>query len=75
MFIWDFNAIFAVVVIVVLTLVFILRVIYTFNRDAYAARTAEWEQFRQCHYCGYVYMDYFKRSPCRCPRCLSYHDQ
>jgi len=75
MFIWDFGALFAVVLILLLGLVFSLWLFYTLNRGLDFKESQEWADFRQCHYCGYVYMDHFKRNPCRCPQCLSYHDQ
>jgi hypothetical protein len=74
MFIWDYSAIFAVILIILLGIVFGMGVFYTLNRRLQAATSVEAAYFRQCHYCGYVYMDYLKREPCRCPRCLSYHD-
>lgn len=74
MFIWDFNAIFAVVLIVLLSVVFTLRLVYTLNRRLDFKDSQQPADFRQCGYCGYVYMDYIKYEPCRCPRCLSYHD-
>ncbi|MBI4309587.1 MAG: hypothetical protein HY591_04575 [Candidatus Omnitrophica bacterium] len=74
MFIWDYSAIFAVVIIVTLGVVFMAWVFYTCNRKLIFEEQALWEEFRQCHYCAYVYIDHLKRAPCRCPRCLSYHD-
>ena len=74
MFIWDFTAVFAVILIVLLGVVFVLRLFYTLNRGLDFKESSPVEDFRQCGYCGYVYMDHLKRDPCRCPRCLSYHD-
>ncbi len=75
MFIWDFSAIFAVVLILSLGLVLTMWMRYNSNRDhQQGVAEAVSEYFRQCHYCGYVYLDYARRDPCSCPRCLSYHD-
>ena len=74
MFIWDFSAIFAVVLIVSLGVVFAGWLFYTFNGPVENHEYRPQEHFRQCQYCGHVYMDYLKRAPCRCPQCLSYHD-
>ena len=74
MFIWDFSAIFAVGLILAIGVVLTLWVRYNLARDKQAAPEPVAEYFRQCHFCGYVYLDYFKKDPCRCPRCLSYHD-
>lgn len=74
MFIWDFSAVFAVILFLFLGLVFALRLFYTLDRRPDLKGSRDWPDFRQCRYCGYVYVDHFQRSPCRCPRCLSYHD-
>ncbi len=74
MFIWDFSAIFAVTLILSLGLVLTLWVRYNLNRDRQGLKETIVEYFRQCNYCAYVYLDYLRRTPCRCPRCLSYHD-
>ncbi len=74
MFIWDFNAIFAIALILGVGLVLTLWIIYTLNRDRQQKQETITEYFRHCLYCGYVYLDYFQSNPCRCPRCLSYHD-
>jgi hypothetical protein len=74
MFIWDFSAIFAVALILTVGLVLALWIRYNFYRDGQQVEGAILEYFRQCSYCGYVYLDYSKKSPCYCPRCLSYHD-
>lgn len=73
MFIWDINALFAAALIIVLGIVFIKWMAYTFIKAKGKQGVAS-SVFRQCHYCGYVYMDYLKRNPCKCTRCLSYHD-
>ena len=74
MFIWDFNAIFAVTIILLFGVVFMAWMFYTCNRRLDFEETTQWRGFRQCHYCAHVYIDYLKRFPCCCPRCLSYHD-
>jgi hypothetical protein len=71
MFIWDFNAIFVFVLFLLFGIVFAIRAFYTLKRQP---ESREDGYFRQCLYCSYVYMDYLKLSPCRCPRCLSYFD-
>ena len=73
MFIWDFNAIFAVALILSLAIVLGVWMFYTF-RGQQDRRTQDAGYFRQCRYCGHVYLDYLMRNPCLCPRCLSYHD-
>ena len=75
MFIWDYSALFAVVIIITLGVVFTAWMVYTCNRRLNFEGPVDWTEFRQCHYCAHVYVDYLKRSPCRCPLCLSYHDQ
>ena len=73
MFIWDFNAIFAVALILYLVIVLGVWMFYTLIEKQYgSAKDAGY--FRQCRYCGHVYLDYLMRNPCLCPRCLSYHD-
>ncbi len=74
MFIWDFSALFALVLILCVGLVLTWWIVYNLNRDKQGGEDRIIEYFRQCHYCGYVYLDYFQNSPCRCPRCMSYHD-
>ena len=74
MFIWDYNAIFAFFWIISMVLVFVLWVAYTLSRGKKEPDFAQVEFFRQCHYCGHVYLDYQMRNPCRCVRCLSYHE-
>ena len=61
--------------IIFLGLVFTVWVVYTCSRKPDVKEPVEWTDFRLCHYCGHVYMDYLKRFPCLCPRCLSYHDR
>lgn len=75
MFIWDFGALFAVSLILSIGLVLTLWIRYNFKREAQeVVGDSVGDYFRQCNYCSYVYLDYFKKNPCRCPRCLSYHD-
>ena len=71
MFIWDYSAIIALSLFILLAIVFVMRVFYTLKRGTEASEAG---YFRQCPYCGHVYMDFFLHSPCQCPRCLSYHD-
>ena len=73
MFIWDFNAVFALAVISCLTLVLGPWIAYTFKERAHPA-DKDAAYFRQCRYCGHMYLDYLQRDPCLCPRCHSYHD-
>ena len=74
MFIWDFNAIFAIVLIVLLGIVFGMKMFYTLSRRLEFKALDQAASFRQCEYCGYVHMDYLNHSLCRCPRCMSYND-
>ena len=74
MFIWEYNAIFAVVVFLSFGVVFVLWVAYTLIRAGVEGEPKESVYFRQCPFCVYVYMDYYVRTPGHCPRCLSYHD-
>jgi hypothetical protein len=75
MFIWDFSALVAVILIIGVGLVLSLWIIYNLNRDKGAViEDSCIEFFRHCRYCGYVYLDYRRHEPCRCPRCASYHD-
>jgi hypothetical protein len=75
MFVWDFSAAFAVILIVLLGIVFGLWIAYTLSKKyLWVQELNDAQYFRQCRFCGYVYRDYFKRNPFRCPQCLSYHD-
>lgn len=76
MFIWGFDAIFAVTLILSIGLVLTFWILYNLNRDQEVAGQKVSEHLKHCQYCGYVYLDFFlsKKSACRCPRCLSYHD-
>ncbi len=74
MFIWDFSAIFAVILIFGVGIVLTLWIIYTLNRQRQQSGEVIADFLRHCHYCSYIYLDYRKRVPCRCPRCKSYHD-
>ena len=74
MFIWGFDAIFAVALILSIGLVLILWMLYNLNRDREMQQEKVSQYLKHCHYCGYVYLDFLLRSSCRCPRCLSYHD-
>ena len=75
MFIWDFAAIFAVGLIFLVGLVLALWIRYNSTRAGEQKQESVSTYFRHCHFCGYVYLDYAQKSPCRCPRCLSYHDE
>ena len=74
MFIWDYSAIFAVLMILLMGVAIFGWIYYTLNRGAHAKGSIDSPFFRQCLYCAYVYMDFDKQSPCRCPRCLSFYD-
>ena len=73
MIIWDFNVIMALGVTLSVGLVLVAWVVYTLNRGRQEA-PSDREFFRQCVFCSYLYFDYFKRTPCRCPRCGSYQN-
>jgi hypothetical protein len=74
-FVWDYTAFFSALILFLVGIVFAAWVSYTLSGNLKRNRVQEAEYFRQCQYCSHVYLDYLKRSPCRCPRCLSYHDQ
>ena len=75
MFVWDFSALFAVILVIGVGLVLGLWIAYNLNRDKNEVESISLESyFMHCHYCGYVYLDYYQKKPCQCPRCLSYHD-
>jgi len=74
MFIWDFSAIFAVILILGVGLVLTLWMVYNLSRGQEGADDGVTDYFRHCRYCGYVYLDYHQSNPFRCPRCQSYHD-
>lgn len=73
MIIWDFNVIVAFGMTLALGLVISVWVFYTLNRGPEEI-PKNLEFFRQCLFCGYLYFDYFKKMPCRCPRCGSYQE-
>ena len=73
MIIWDFNVIVAFGITLALGLVISAWVFYTLNRGPEEISN-NLEFFRQCVFCGYLYFDYFKKMPCRCPRCGSYQN-
>jgi len=70
MFIWDFNVIVAFGITLSLGLVIVAWMSYTLDKGR--KETGRLEFFRQCVFCGYLYFDYFKKTPCCCPRCGSY---
>lgn len=76
MFVWDFATIIALGIILALGLVLTLWIRYNLDR---CGRISEAEPvsgyFQQCRFCSYVYLDYARKTPCRCPRCLSYGDK
>lgn len=74
MFIWDYVALFAVWIFVVLSLVIFIWVNYTLGRSKSLENFKDADHFYQCLYCGHNYMHYFVQNECRCPRCLSYHN-
>ncbi len=74
MFIWDFNVIFAIFLIVFIGLVIGWGIFYTLGRDKVSRGVLMEPYFKQCLYCGHTYLDYLKHDPSRCPRCKSYHD-
>jgi hypothetical protein len=72
MIIWDFNVIVALGITLSLGVVIMGWVFYTLRRgDSEVLRDREF--FRQCHFCSYLYFDYFKKVQEICPRCGSYH--
>ena len=73
MFIWDFNAFFAIAIILYLTVVLGFWVSYTF-KEGHCRGIKDVRYFRQCRYCGHVYLDHLLKNPCLCPCCSSYHD-
>ena len=73
MVIWDFNVIVTFGIILGLGIVLVLWVFYTLKDEGRQGLSAL-EFFRQCAFCGYLYFDYLKRVPGRCPRCGSYQD-
>ena len=73
MFIWDFNAFFAVAIILFLAVVLGFWMFYTF-KEGHCRTAKDAAYFRQCRYCGHTYLDLALKNPCLCPRCSSYHD-
>ena len=73
MFIWDFDAIFAVAVIFGVGLVLTQWMIYNSCRGKDRGESKVSEYLKHCQYCGHVYLDYFLSTTRRCPRCSSYH--
>jgi len=73
MIIWDFNVVMAFGVTLGLGLVIAAWVFYTLDRGREEIPNRR-EFFRQCVFCGYLYFDYFKKTPCCCPRCGSYQN-
>ena len=71
MFFWDFNVIIALGITLGLGVVIAGWLFYTLSGSS-IERCREGEFFRQCGFCGYLYFDYFKKSPAHCPRCGSY---
>ena len=74
MFIWDFNAVFTIGMISFLSVVLGFWMFYTFTEGGRYPAAKDAGYFRQCRYCGHVYLDHLSRNPCLCPRCASYHD-
>ncbi|MBF0571602.1 MAG: hypothetical protein HQL12_06980 [Candidatus Omnitrophica bacterium] len=71
MIIWNFNVVVALGITFCLGVVIICWLFYTLNGGRKEA-LSDWEFFRQCGFCGYLYFDYFKKEPGNCPRCGSY---
>lgn len=72
MFVWDFDALFAVCLIFLVGLVLVLWIRYNLIRDELNAQTSFSEYLKYCKYCAYVYFDYKKKMSKRCPRCQSF---
>ena len=73
MIIWDFNVIIALAITISLGVVIVLWVFYTLSAGRTEVKSNR-EYFRQCGFCGYLYLDYFKKTPGHCPRCGSYQN-
>ena len=73
MIVWDFNVIVALAITLSLGVVITLWLFYTINSGPQGSWTDR-EFFRQCGFCGYLYLDYLKKEPGNCPRCGSYQD-
>ena len=71
MIIWDFNVIVALGITLGLGVVIALWVFYTL-RGGRAEVLNDFEFFRQCSFCSYLYFDYFKNEHGACPRCGSF---
>jgi hypothetical protein len=71
MIIWDFSAIIALGLTVLLSLVITSWVIYTLNRKR-KAEEKEALYLNQCPYCTYLFMDYLYSNRRKCPGCGSY---
>ena len=74
MFIWDFSAYYAFILILGVGLVLAIWMVYNFNNDRNRKDESCLEYFRQCRYCAHVYLDYLIKEPYRCPRCHSYQE-
>ncbi len=73
MIVWDFNVIVAIIMTLSLGVVIVLWLFYTLKGGDVEPLSSR-EFFRQCVFCGYLYFDYFKRTPGHCPRCGSFQD-
>ena len=74
MFIWDFDALFAVALIFLVGLVLTFWIRYNLSRLKYNADQQVAAYVKHCQYCAYVYLDYRLKASSKCPRCMSYHE-